>query len=145
MRHSRASTLSKSTKRITLLMYIRIIPITNAATTTAATRAASSAILIPAIPGCHGGEDAPGWRGKVELKLKLPPEPSSPASNPTKASFTHWPRRNGLKSCCFVCSTASEIVSTAEIGKGAPRVLKAQKQGTAKSPAEQIKKPKSRS
>src|SRR5579864_3664487 len=48
-------------------------------------------------------------------KLKLPP--ISPASKPTRASRAHCPKRKGWISCRFVCSKASVIVSTAEIGK----------------------------
>src|SRR5579864_227091 len=50
-------------------------------------------------------------------KLKLPPEPVSPASKPTRARRVHCQKRNGCKSCRLVCWKASVIVSTAEIGK----------------------------
>src|ERR1022692_251124 len=63
--------------------------------------------------------------------LKPPPEPSSPASNPTTASLVHWPKRKGWNSCRLVCSMASEIVSTAEIGKAHLRRRMTQQQGTA--------------
>src|ERR1700746_289676 len=50
-------------------------------------------------------------------KLKLPPEPVSPASKPTRARRVHCQKRNGCNSCRLVCWKASVIVSGAEIGK----------------------------
>src|SRR5450432_1146213 len=34
--------------------------------------------------------------------------------SPISASLSHCPKRKGRNNCCFVCSSASEIVSTAE-------------------------------
>lgn len=64
-----------------------------------------------------------GWcvAGIRQLELHPPPEPISPARNPTNAKRTHWPNRNGFKSCALACSNAGLMASTAEIGKGAPR------------------------
>src|SRR5580692_1901500 len=73
----------------------------------------------------------------LEGKLKLPLEPISPASKPTSASRVHCEKRNGCSNCRLVCWKASEIVSTAEIGK-MHLGRKAQEQGTANSQVEQI-------
>src|SRR5208283_5935187 len=123
-------TLSNKTKRITLLMYMKTIPMTNAAMMTAAISPARSAMSTPG--KCGNGErgEAPGWWGKLKFDLLKPLEPSSPASSPTTARRTHCPKRKGWKSCFLVCSKASEMESTAEIGK-AHLGLRMSQQGTA--------------
>src|SRR5579862_8339438 len=70
---------------------------------------------IPSEPGIPPSGPPPGAMGARRFGLLHPFAPSSPASKPTKASFVHCAMRNGLNSCCFVCSTASVIESAADI------------------------------
>ena len=63
-----------------------------------------------------------GWVGSWKPLPPLhPPELSSPARNPTSASFAHCATRKGCRSCCLVCWKAGLMASIAEIGKQAPR------------------------
>src|ERR1700681_1310125 len=104
-------------KRITLLTYSITMKKTNPATTRTAIRPPRIAGSIFGQPCCKKWRDDPVCRGKLVGKLKLPPEPVSPASRPTTASRIHCPNRKGCRSCRFVRWNATVIVSTAEIGK----------------------------
>src|SRR5579859_6157230 len=104
MWHSFVRTLSNRMNRITLLMYVITIRNTSPPTISTVMRA-------PKIAGSMFGKfPSMKWRDDPELcelkfvgKLKLPPEPISPASRPTSASFDHCQKRNGCTSCRLVC------------------------------------------
>ena len=139
MWHSFASTLSNRMNRITLLTYIITMTNTSPAATKVVISPARTIGSICGNPSATKCLDDPPCCGKLKLVGKLkPPLPASPASNPTSARRTHWPKRNGCRSCRFVCWKAGAIVSVAEIGKlhlvGTPH-----EQGTANAEMRQIK------
>src|SRR3984893_15465620 len=122
--------------RITLLTYVITIRKRRPATTKVAMSAPKTAGSIFGKSISIKCREEPDWWGMLEGKLKLPLEPISPASKPTSASRVHCEKRNGCSNCRLVCWKASEIVSTAEIGK-MHLGRKAQEQGTANSQVEQ--------
>src|ERR1700684_3196303 len=83
MRHSFAMMLSNKMKRITLLMYIKMRPSTNALTTRTAIKPAKRAGSIP--PNIEGRKcrEASGCWGNLKLPPVQPPAgPKSPGQQP---------------------------------------------------------------
>jgi hypothetical protein len=96
--------LSNKMNRITLLTYIMRNQNTNPATASMAMSPAKSAGSIDPNPESSKCRDSPVCLGMLKLLGTLhPPEPISPASNPTKASRVHCQKRNGCTSCRLVC------------------------------------------
>lgn len=121
---------------MTLLMYSITIRKTKPVIVRTAMRPPRIAGSTAGQPCCRKWCEGRVECGKPEWKLN-PPEPNSPASSPTIARRAHCPKRNGCKSCRFVCSKANVTVSMAEIGNRHLEKIVHQ-QGTANQVAEQI-------